>query len=386
MIASPFSRLSPAPSDPVFAIAAEAKAAGKTAIDATVGMIPDVDGQPLVLPSVREAAQALASALPQENFGYPPLLGLLAYRSAVTRLIFGNQKEHIASIATTGGTGALMLHLKFLKLLGITEVLLPVPSWPNHRRLLDACGCLVREVPYLERDMVSLRALMTALSSAAQPQGILLQVCGHNPTGFDPSEAQWRELAKFLRGRGHVVLLDLAYQGLTRGVGEDAAPVRLLREAGIPLLVAWSASKNHTIYGLRTGLACAVADDEAQRREVERHFMILIREVHSAASVTGQQIVALVQERFADRWHADLADLRAGLSRRRVLLRQAFSAWTALLDGAGLYALLPLSAVQILSLKQQGVFLLPDGRVNIAGIPEARMEEFIAQCRRIIAA
>lgn len=384
MIPSLFSRLPPADSDPVFAIAAEAGAAGSGRIDATVGMILDAKGSPLVLPCVRRAVAEWSAALPQGDFAYPPLLGLPAFRSSVTRLVFGDPAEEIASIATTGGTGAVLLHLKLMKLLGITEVILPVPSWPNHRRLLLSLGFIVREVPYLERGVTSLRGIVEAFAMAAKPCGILLQACGHNPTGLDLRADQWRELADFLHGKEHVVLLDLAYQGLVRGVEEDAAPARLLRDARVPLLVTWSASKNHSIYGLRTGLACAVASDPAEREELDRHFMILTREVHSAASVTGQQIVVLVQQKHAEQWRTDLKDLRATLARKRQSLMEAIPHCADALAGAGLYALLPCSTAQIDALKRQKIFLLPDGRVNIAGIPDARLEEFTEACRQVI--
>lgn len=337
-----------------------------------------------MLPGVRRAIESFARSFPQGNFAYPPLLGFPEFRSGVTRLIFGDQTDAIASIATTGGTGAVTINLKLLKLLGIREVLLPVPSWPNHRRLLTSLGFIVHEVPHLERGSTSLHGIMEALSAAKQPCGVLLQACGHNPTGLDFTDEQWRELATFLRKKEHVVLLDLAYQGLVRGVEEDAASVRLLREAGIPLLVAWSASKNHSIYGLRTGLACAVASDAAEREELERHFMILTREMHSAAPVTGQQIVALVQQEHADQWRTDLEDLRAVITRKRRTLKDAVPPFADALAGAGLYALLPCSSEQILLFKQRKIFLLPDGRVNIAGIPDARMEEFTNACKQII--
>jgi len=381
---SPFTRLPPASTDPVFAIAQEAKDAGSGVIDATVGVILDEEGGPLVLPSVRCALEECARTFAQGDFAYPPLLGLPAFRSCVTELIFGSADDAIASIATTGGTGAVALNLKLIKLLGIKEVILPVPSWPNHRRLLNALGLAIREVPHAQNGKATLHGVQEALQASTDPCAVLLQVCGHNTTGLDVDLDEWRSLAALLRNKGHVLLLDLAYQGLVCGVEEDAAPVRLLRDAGVPLLVAWSASKNHSIYGLRTGLACAVADDRKQKEALERHFMILTREMHSAASVTGQQVVTCVQQGHADQWRADLTELRQVLIRKRQRLREAVPSWTQALAGAGLYALLPCSAGQIAALKKRKIFLLPDGRVNIGGIPLGRLEEFCSLVRSVL--
>ncbi len=334
-----------------------------------------------MLPCVRQAAAALAEG----DFAYPPLLGLPAFRSCVTQLIFGDRSGAIASIAATGGTGAVALNLKLLKLLGITEVILPVPSWPNHRRLLTGLGFSVQEVSYLQEGRPTLRSLQEKLASMRSPCGVLLQGGGHNPTGVDFSPEQWKELSQLLGATQHVVLLDLAYQGLARGVEEDAGPARLFVESGAPLLVAWSASKNHSIYGLRTGLACVIADDPAMHQNLERHFMILAREMHSAAPVPGQSIVALVQERHGDAWRREIAEVRTHIDRKRRLLQEAFPSFAVALAGRGLYALLPLSSAQVDALKRQNIFLGQDGRVNIAGIPDARMDEFVTRARSITA-
>ncbi|OIO53485.1 hypothetical protein AUJ46_04775 [Candidatus Peregrinibacteria bacterium CG1_02_54_53] len=385
MTSSLFSRLAPASSDPIFAIAAEAKAAGAGVIDATVGMMLDETGEPFALPCVRDAFKELTRQYEKSDFAYPSLLGESAFRSATIRLIFGDQSQNVASIATTGGTGAVMLNLKLLKLLQISDIIMPVPTWPNHRRLISSLGFSVREVSYLKRGNPSIHAITEALSTASAPCALLLQVCGHNPTGKDFKTTQWQELTAFLRDKDHMILLDFAYQGLAQGIEEDAEPIRLLRSAGVPLLVAWSASKNHTIYGLRTGLACAVAGDSGQKDELEQHFKILTREVHSAAPVTGQQIVALVQERFQDQWRVELAGAQEDIHRKRARLLQAFPVWSPALEGTGLYTRLPLSSDQIAALKRAKVFLLDDGRINIAGISTGRMEEFIEKCKRSIA-
>lgn len=378
------SRLQPVMDDPIFKIAEEAKRAGSLAINASIGEIRDEEGKPFVLDCVRRATEEwYALAMSPGGFPYPPLLGLKEFKAAVTRLVFGDF-DTIASIAATGGTGAIALNLKLLKHMGTKRVILTVPTWPTHRRLLLGEEFQVTEVERHEEDMPSLAPLLDALNAGKDPAGIILQASGHNPTGKGWTEDQWRELAAALAGSSHVVLLDAAYQGLCTGVAQDIAPVGILRQAGVNLLVAWSASKNHTIYGLRTGLACAVGATPEECVELEKHYAIFARELHSAAPTPGQCIVASVQEKYRKEWEEELVLLRELIDRKRALLVEAFPAWAPALEGCGLYAMLPAGQAVVQRLKEEKVFLTEDGRVNIAGIPLKRMDEFIEKIRKVL--
>ncbi|MDD4628442.1 MAG: aminotransferase class I/II-fold pyridoxal phosphate-dependent enzyme [Candidatus Peribacteraceae bacterium] len=380
---SPFSRFPPAPVDPIFAVAQEAKAAGEGVIDATVGVILNEEGKPHVFDCVRKAAGEWAKTFATGDFSYPPLLGVPAFRESAMKLIFGRDTGTVASIAATGGTGALALNLKLLRLLKIHTAILPVPTWPNHARLLRGNGLALKDVPYLKSGKPTIEPLLRKMKSEREPSAVVLQACCHNPTGLDFSEEQWRTLAQELANMPHVVLLDLAYQGLGGEPDEDAAPVRIFREAGVPLLVAWSASKNHSVYGLRTGLACAVVHHEEEKKKIEGHYMILTREVHSASSCAGQEVVARVQEAYGAEWRRELAALRETLARKRKLLSDAVPAFSASLGGKGLFAALPLEREAVLALRARNVFLTDDGRINIAGIPLLRMEEFIGKLKSV---
>jgi aspartate/tyrosine/aromatic aminotransferase len=40
----------------------------------------------------------------------------------------------------------------------------------------------------------------------------LLHACAHNPTGVDPTTAQWAEISKAMLEKGHFPFFDMAYQ------------------------------------------------------------------------------------------------------------------------------------------------------------------------------
>jgi len=373
---SPFASL-PAPwSDPLFRIAAEAKKAGTTAIDGTIGIVLTEEGKPLVLPTVQNVLTSLATELTTAHFAYPPLLGLPEYRESVESLLGAGL---FGSIATTGGTAGVAINLRLLRALLGDDVtlLLPQPTWVNHANICEGAGMEVKVVEYFSAGLPSLDGIARAIASTKRPFGLLLHAGCHNPTGLDFLSSEWKELALLLSEKRCAVLLDFAYQGLKNSPEEDAEPIRLLREAGVVTLVAWSASKNHSIYGLRTGLAAAAVTNEEEQEKVEGLYSKIARSFTSTAPTIGQHVVARTQQHNFDAWKRDLSDLRALLSQKRSALIAALpSSFHASLGGSGMFAVLPLTQKQILSLKEQhAVFLAPDGRINLSGIPMARIEE-----------
>lgn len=377
---SVFSSLPTPKPDPLFAIAAEAEKAGAEAINGTLGIFMDEDGKPLVFSSVVRILAHLEKHLQGFNYSYPLLTGLPKFRDAVTKLICQDDHEVIASIASTGGTGGLAINLRLLKMLlgeGNDGIILPVPAWGNHPPVCTWAGLHVVETPYISEGKASVDGLIETIRKQTKPFGILLQVGCHNPTGLDCTQEQWGELFDALQKKPCVVLLDFAYQGFKDEPEEDAAPIRLARDRGLTTLVTWSASKNHSIYGLRTGLAAAFVKDMTEKKIVEGTYSTITRGLHSAAPTFGQAIVALVQDRCPDAWREDLRQARSVLKRKReIMLQHLPASFHHALSGYGMFAMLPLTVNHVHRLKlEHKVFVLLDGRINIAGVPEARIAE-----------
>jgi aromatic-amino-acid transaminase len=214
---------------------------------------------------------------------------------------------------------------------------------------------------------------------------VLLQVGCHNPTGLDYSPAQWQTLIDAMKERDAIALLDFAYQGFHLRPTEDAAPIRFSIEAGLMTLISWSASKNHAIYSEREGLAAAVVPDERTKTQVEDHYCALTRGIHSASARFGQMIVARVQDQYSEQWLSDLNRARAVLKKKRTVLKESLPEdMRPSVSGNGMFALLPLSTEEILRPRSEHlVFLTDDGRINIAGIPLARIDELGDKIRRV---
>ncbi len=386
----PFTKL-PAPKpDPIFAVAAAAIAAGPTAINGTIGVVMDEDGKTVLFPSVAKALKDIGGKITEYSYSYPPLAGLLEFRTCVTKLILGKRTDRVTAFATTGGTGAVTINLRLIKLLQPNgKIILPLPAWGNHPPVCRAAGLAIVEVPYLTDDhRPQIEDLLKAIDSMTEPFSILLQVGCHNPTGLDLTAEQWKELAAALKKKDCIALLDFAYQGFIGEPEDDTAAVHLFADAEIPLLVSWSASKNHSIYGLRCGMAMAFAPDAETQKALEGHYSTLTRGIHSAASTFGQMVVARVQEAYQDEWLADLRQARATIgAKRQAMLKHLPKSFYNAVNGNGMFAMLPLTGEQVDELQlKHNVFLTRDGRINIAGIPMKRIEELCQSIVKVSAA
>lgn len=155
---------------------------------------------------------------------------------------------------------------------------------------------------------------------------VVLQTAGHNPTGCDPTTAQWRLVAAALARGGHTAFLDAAYPGFATGdVARDCEPVRLCAAAAVPLLLAATFGKACGLYGERVGLLAVVLPRPDLARRAEAHLRLLARAETGAQPAFGAALVEAVLGDPALRrvWEADVRAMAATLVRRRQMLRDA---------------------------------------------------------------
>lgn len=274
------SRRSRSGDDPIFALHREAtarKAAGEDIINGTLGALLDDAGELLVLPTAARAVQEVGT---NDWAAYAPIAGTPAFLEAVLRDVFGADDEAIGAsvaVATPGGTGALR-H-------GITSFLEPGDAllttdffWGPYRTLADENERRVRTFRMFD-DALAFdgAALDAALGQTLAAQGRALLILNdpcHNPTGYSMTEAEWHEVARIVERHAveHpvAVLLDNAYAayGPPGAMGTALAALKRLAHVAT-VLVAWSASKTFTHYGLRVGALVALVPDPAERGLVQ---------------------------------------------------------------------------------------------------------------------
>ena len=189
-----------------------------------VGAFRTDDGEPYVLEVVQRAEAIYQQKLATGEWDkeYLPIKGNVAMQTLARKLVFGDacaadDEGRIASVQAISGTGALRLAGEFVSRWGGagTIVYIPDQTWANHAAIFrEAQVAEVRKYRYYDSSTCGLNfeGLLADLRSAPTGAVFLLQAVAHNPTGVDPTAAQWREVIGVMRERNLFALFDNAYQ------------------------------------------------------------------------------------------------------------------------------------------------------------------------------
>ncbi len=375
-----FETLTPAKPDPILTIMAafrEDKRADK--IDVSVGVYKDEAGGTPIVAAVREAELRLHAG--QQTKTYLGPLGDVAFNDLMLGLVFGPKAERarIRTAQTPGGCGALRLLADLIAAARPdATVHIPDPTWVNHEPLLASSGLELKTYSYFDRAGGGVRfdAMMQDLRAARRGDVVLLHGCCHNPTGADLDMAQWRAVGALMLERGLFPLVDLAYQGLGFGLEEDAEPVRHLASIMPEMAVAASCSKNFAVYRDRVGAAFILAASPAAADIAGAKLATIGRGMWSMPPDHGAAAVRIVLEDAGLRanWKTELDAMRERIQMLRENLASELTRLTNADFGfvtrqTGMFSCLPLTEGQAQRLRDtRGVYLLPDGRINVAGL------------------
>jgi aspartate/tyrosine/aromatic aminotransferase len=389
-----FEAVKAAPADPILGLTDAFKAdANPKKVNLGVGVYQDEAGRTPVLTSVKQAEGMLLEK--QASKSYMPIDGSRDYAAAVQELLFGKGHavvagERAATSHTPGGTGALRVAADYLSVnhSGAT-VWISEPTWANHPAIFQAAGLPTQTYPYFDAatNALDFDAMMGAISQVPAGDVVLLHGCCHNPTGVDPTPAQWGRIAATLAKRGVLPLLDFAYQGFGDGLDDDAAGLRTLVEHCDEMLIASSFSKNFGLYCERVGAMTVVARDADQARAVQSHVKTVIRRNYSNPPAHGGQIVATIlgSEDLTRQWHADLAAMRqringvreqfvSKLDARGVTLSQDGNAF--IVRQKGMFSFSGLDKAQVQRLRDAySIYMVASGRINVAGLTPANIDD-----------
>lgn len=378
-----FAALSPAEPDQILSLMAAFRADPRPEkVDLGVGVYRDAAGETPVFGAVKAAEARLLAG--QGSKTYVGLLGDQDFAARLGALSMGEGLAPLCAAAqTVGGSGALFVLGRLIRAaLPGAVVHLPAPTWPNHRNLLgQGAGLKSASYPYLTADgrAVDLAAMEAALDRLGPGDVVLLHAACHNPTGLDLPPEGWEMVAASAARRGWLPFFDAAYLGFGDGTEADAAGMRLVMEAVPEALCAISCSKTFGLYRDRVGAAYAMIRDP-KARDAARDRLAAINREH--LSMPPDHGAAAVREILSDPallagWDAELAGMRGRINRLRAELDAALGAapggarWQGLGAGRGLFATLPLSPAQIEDLRREhAVYVVPGGRVNVAGLPE----------------
>jgi aromatic-amino-acid transaminase len=382
-----------APRDPILGVTEAYNAdVNPRKVNLGVGVYCDDNGKVPLLDCVQRAEREMTDRAAPRS--YLPIDGIPAYDRAVQALLLGADSEIVATgravtVQALGGTGGLRIGADFLRRFApAAHVAISDPSWENHRALFEAAGFEVKTYPYYDPathglDFAGMRAAFETM-----PPGtiVVLHACCHNPTGVDPTPAQWDEIIAMVRARALVPFLDLAYQGFGDGIDADAAAVRKFAASPGPLFISSSFSKSFSLYGERVGACTVVTADRDEAARVLSQLKRVVRANYSNPPTHGGQIVAqvLTSAELRQVWEIELGGMRERIREMRHELVTKLGERASSRDFAfitrqrGMFSYSGLGKEQVRKLRDEfSIYAVDSGRICVAAL-NTRNIEYVA--------
>ena len=381
-----FENFSLAPPDPILGLnAVFEKDPRPFKLNLTVGVFKDDQGRTPILESVRQAEAKIFQT--QKTKGYLPIEGGKDFTDQVNRLILGEGFEfgRVATAHTPGGTGALRAAADTLtKVMPGRRFWVSNPTWANHNAVFQAAGFPVLSYAYLDAAKTGLDfdGLIRQLEQEGQPgDAVCLHACCHNPTGIDPTPAQWGAISELLAKKRMLPFIDFAYQGFGDGLEADAKPISILLKDHAELVICGSFSKNFGLYSERVGALLMISAESKITESVLSQMRVAIRCNYSNPPRHGEAIVATIlgDPELSKLWRSEVDAMRKRISEMRVGfidgMKKRGKDFSFLASQKGMFSYTGLNAMQADWLKQEkGIYIVGTGRINVAGLTSATLE------------
>ncbi|CAN8064849.1 unnamed protein product [Agarophyton chilense] len=388
-----FDQVPQAPPDPILAVSAAYRAdPSPKKINLGVGAYRTDDGAPYVLPIVKEFERQFAND-PSITHEYLPQDGLTEFNNLSARLILGPdsaalKQNRVVTVQALSGTGALRIGFAFIaNFIGQRLVYIPNPTWSNHRNVVPQAGLPPTEnYRYFDPNTrgVDIEGLLVDLSSAVEGSIVVFHGCAHNPTGADPSRAEWQRILAVVKSRKLVPFFDNAYQGFASGdLNTDAWSTRLFVNSGIDVLVAQSYAKNMGMYGERVGALNVVSSSPKSVAAVRSQLKQLIRAMYSSPPLHGARIAAAIlsDEDAFRKWELELEKMSARIHAMRCRLRDALNRngapgnWDHIVNQIGMFSFTGLTSQQVAFMRDRyHIYMTTNGRMSMAGLTESTVD------------
>lgn len=358
-------------------------------IDLGVGVYKNDSGQTPILNVVKKAEAHLLEY--EQSKGYIGATGAPELAPLLQGLMLGNdhpiiQQGRIATAQTPGGTGALRVAGDLINAVSPdAKIWVSDPTWSNHFHVFAGAGVEVRTYPYYDADLNAL-AIDAMLESIRQiPAGdvILLHASCHNPTGIDPTQAQWKLISQAVAEQGLVPLIDCAYQGFGEGLEEDVQGLKMLLDLCPEALITTSCSKNFGLYNERIGALSLVTENPEHCQRAFSQIANCIRANYSNPPAHGAAIVTTIlsDTNLRQQWETELAEMRDRIRRMRSELVSSLQTLNCNRDFSfieqqkGMFSYSGLSKDEVLYLREHyGIYAVESGRINVAGINDRNLQ------------
>jgi aspartate aminotransferase len=388
-----FSDLKPRPADPILGLSvAFAADSNPNKIDLGPGIYKDASGATPVLACVK-AAETIRTEN-EATKSYINSAGSSLFCDLVSGLNLGDHKvireKRMCTISAPGGTGALRIAAEFINTCkpGAT-IWVSNPTWANHQGVFTAAGLTVKTYPYYDYESRSLdfAGMLAALKQVSADDAVLLHACCHNPSGMDLNQQQWRELAELAVEVGFMPVIDMAYQGFSDGLEEDAYGLRLMADAVEEMIFCSSCSKNFGLYRERIG-ACSIIAKSASAAEIVQSVLYpIVRVNYSMPPAHGAAIVETIlnSSELSAQWHGELKEMRDRINAMRHLLVDTLSAkgvtqdFGFITEQKGMFSFLGIDKDQVQRLQDEfSIYIVGSSRISVAAIAPDNVD-YLAQ-------
>ena len=362
-------------------------------IDLGIGIYRDEKGEAPVFKAVKKAEAILLETEVSKSYKTPA--GNYEYCNNILELVLGkdiiNERgDKIGAIQIPGAGSGLRIAGELIKnKLKNNLISIPNPTWGQQTFMFQKSGLKILKHSYYDNtnNLLNFDEMILDLNKLKSGDALLLHGCCHNPTGSDLNIGQWEKVAKICKKNGIVPFIDLVYQGLGKGIDEDVLGIRKLVKIVPEVIITISSSKTFGVYRDRCGLIAVITDsNKVKSYSLQTMLSEIARELYFHPPDHAAEIINILlnDKILKNEWLTELSSMQ----RRIVSLREKFSKilqnklqtdyFSFLNVQNGMFSLLPISEEGIMTLrKKNGIYLMPDGRINIASLPENKID-FIA--------
>jgi len=389
-----YANLAVAPPDAILSTATAFKAdTNPNKVNLGIGAYRTEEGKPYILPVVRKVEEELLADLGGVvNKEYLGIDGLPGLKNATQALFFGEANERIASMQALSGTGSLRIIADFVKKHLPTSshvVYQSTPTWGNHKAIFENAGLKVEQYPYwdAEKRCLNFEGMLSTIKSLPEGSLVLLHACAHNPTGVDPTEAQWGEVVNAIKEKKLIPVLDSAYQGYATGdLERDRYAARQFYESGIEFFAAQSFAKNLGMYGERIGMVHFITKAKENADAVLSQAKLVVRGMYSSPPMHGALILdrVLNNKDHYEQWKKELTQMADRILEVRSLVRKGLEekgtpgTWNHITDQIGMFSFTGLTPAQCEKLiNEHHIYLLKTGRISLAGLNKGNVQYFV---------
>ena len=271
-------------------------------IDSTIGVLLNDEGKLVVLDSVMEAIRALA---PEDYAAYAPILGTPAYLESVKKAVFLDEmpeNTYVEACYTPGGTGAIRNAISGYTKAG-DKILTSDWHWNPYNLVAKELGREVATYTLFDENnkfnAPSFKEKLDDILSAQDEIVIIINTPAHNPTGYTFTEEDWNQVLETVSAYSDkkiALVVDIAYLDFSG----DAKEYRffLKKLTGLPQnilpLIAFSASKGYTMYGMRCGALLCMAPTAEIAKEFKDVMSVECRASWSNGNRAAMTVLASI--------------------------------------------------------------------------------------------